>query len=127
MSVEPRASRFVLARAGIGLAAQVVTTAIELPGRTIRAGIHLPAALLGAGARGYLQLTHTVNGLAVKGDEVLELVFPPRTAQPAWVTFDEDEAVAEAEDAAEAEAEPAGTVDELPLDLDGLDGSNETR
>lgn len=125
MSVEPRASRFVLARAGIGLAAQVVTTAIELPGRTVRAGIHLPAALLGAGARGYLQLTHTVNGLAVKGDEVLELVFPPRTAQPAWVTFDEDEDAAE--DAAAAETEPAGSADELPLDLDGLDGGNETR
>lgn len=147
MSVEPRASRFVLARAGIGLAAQVVTTAVELPGRTIRAGLQLPATILGAGARSYLQLTHTVNGLAVKGDEVLELVFPPRKEQPAWATFDEDEEdgepdyevytddedleedefedeeLEEDEEAAEDTvlAAEAGAVEELPLDLDGLD------
>lgn len=87
----PRPSnRYVLARAGIGLAAVTVTTAIELPGKALGATVRLPANVLGAGARGYLQLTHAVNELARQGDAVLGAVFPPNDEQPEWATFDED-------------------------------------
>ena len=87
----PRPSnRYVIARAGLGLAAVTVTAAIELPGKALGATVRLPANVLGAGARGYLQLTHTVNELARQGDAVLGAVFPPKVEQPEWVTFDED-------------------------------------
>ena len=87
----PRPSnRYVIARAGLGLAAVTVTSAIELPGKALGATVRLPANVLGAGARGYLQLTHTVNELARQGDAVLGAVFPPKDEHPEWATFDED-------------------------------------
>ena len=88
---DPRPSnRYVLARAGLGLAAVAVTSAMELPGKAIGATVRLPANVLGAGARSYLHLTHTVNELARQGDAVLGAVFPPKDSQPEWATFDED-------------------------------------
>ena len=103
---DPRPSnRYVLARAGLGLAAVTVTSAIELPGKALGATIRLPANVLGAGARGYLQLTHTVNELARQGDAVLGAVFPPKDEQPEWATFDED--LAEKPTAGNKRAKPA--------------------
>lgn len=90
MSLEPYQSRFVLARASIGLTARIVTSTLELPGRAIRAGLHLPATVVGMGARSYLQLTHFINDLAQEGDAVIDTLMPRREAQPTWATFDED-------------------------------------
>lgn len=90
MNIEPRESRFLLARASLGLTSRIVTSTLEFPGRAIRAGLHLPAAVVGAGARRYLQLTHLVNDLAQEGDAVIEALIPRRETQPSWATFDED-------------------------------------
>lgn len=88
-------SRFVLARASVGLAAVTLDSALALPRKVVTGVVRLPATLVGAGARGYLHVTHTVNELAVQGDAVIGALLPPTKEKPEWATFDEDAPAAE--------------------------------
>lgn len=88
-------SRFVLARASLGLASVAVSTALSMPRRVVESAVRLPAGIVGAGARTYLHVIHTVNELAVQGDAVIGAILPPKDENPEWATFDEDVELAE--------------------------------
>lgn len=84
---------FFLTRASIGLAASAVEHAVSLPGRAADAVTALPTVpvrLAGGLVQTYLHAGQTLTDLAVKGDRVLSSVFPARSDQPGWATFDED-------------------------------------
>ncbi|HMT49584.1 hypothetical protein [Dietzia sp. UBA5065] len=86
---------FLLTRASIGLAASVVEHAAALPGRTVEAVASLPTVpvrVAGGLVQSYLHAGQTLTALAVKGDRVIASVFPSRSDQPEWATFDEDRA-----------------------------------
>lgn len=85
---------FLLTRASIGLAATAVEQAVALPARavgTIAALPGVPVKLAGGLVQSYLHAGQALTELAVKGDRVIESVFPARSDQPEWATFDEDE------------------------------------
>lgn len=82
-----------LTRASIGLAATAVEGAVALPGRAAGAAAALPGLpvkLAGSVLQAYLHAGQTLTELAVRGDAVLGAVFPARSDQPEWATFDED-------------------------------------
>lgn len=92
-----------LTRASIGLAATAAERVVALPDRAVEAVTTLPTIpvrVAGGLVRSYLHAGQSLTDLAVKGDKVLASVFPARSDQPGWATFDEDE------DEAEAEADP---------------------
>ncbi|MGN0099381.1 MAG: hypothetical protein ACI39C_00435 [Dietzia sp.] len=83
-----------LTRASIGLAATAAERVVALPGRAIEAVSSLPGVpvrVAGGLVQSYLHAGQTLTDLAVKGDRVLSTVFPARSDQPEWATFDEDE------------------------------------
>ncbi|MFN3599845.1 MAG: hypothetical protein ACK4UY_00490 [Dietzia sp.] len=85
---------FFLTRVSIGVAASAVELALELPGRAVQAVVTLPAVpvkVAGSLVQTYLHAGQSVAELAVKGDRVIETVFPARADKPEWATFDEDE------------------------------------
>lgn len=85
---------FLLTRASIGLAASAVEHAVALPGRAVEAVATLPTVpvrVAGGLVQSYLHAGQTLTDLAVKGDRVIATVFPTRSEQPEWATFDEDE------------------------------------
>lgn len=85
---------FFLTRASIGLAATAVEQATALPGRAVEVLGTLPGVpvrVAGSLVQSYLHAGQTLTGLAVRGDRVIESVFPARADQPEWATFDEDE------------------------------------
>lgn len=82
-----------LTRASIGLAASAVEAAVALPARTVEtvsALPGLPVKVAGSLVQSYLHAGQALTELALKGDAVIATVFPPRSAQPEWATFDED-------------------------------------
>ena len=82
-----------LTRASIGLAATAVEGAVALPGRAAEAVAALPGIpvkVAGSLVQSYLHAGQALTELAVKGDTVLSSLFPARSDQPEWVTFDED-------------------------------------
>lgn len=84
----------LLTRASIGLAATAVEQTLALPGKTLDALVALPTVpvkLAGGVVQSYLHAGQTFTELAVKGDRVIEAVFPARSDKPEWATFDEDE------------------------------------
>lgn len=85
---------FLLTRASIGLAASTVEHAVALPGRAVEAVAALPGVpvrVAGGLVQSYLHAGQTLTDLAVKGDRVIAAVFPARSDQPEWATFDEDQ------------------------------------
>jgi hypothetical protein len=100
----------LLTRASIGLAASAVEHVVALPGRAVGAVASLPAVpvrVAGGLVQSYLHAGQTLTEFAVKGDRVLAAVFPSRSDQPEWATFDEDVA-----DATAAYGTAAGAGDE---------------
>ena len=90
-----------LTRASIGLAATAVEGVAALPGRAAEAVSALPGVpvkLAGSLVQSYLHAGQALTELAVKGDAVLATVFPARSDQPEWATFDEDQAAPDAGD-----------------------------
>lgn len=84
-----------LTRASIGLAATAAERVVALPGRAVEAVTTLPGIpvrVAGGLVQSYLHAGQALTDLAVKGDKVLASVFPARSDQPEWATFDEDEA-----------------------------------
>lgn len=84
-----------LTRASIGLAATAVEQASTLPARAGEAlgGLPgVPVRLAGGLVQSYMHAGQALTDLAVKGDRVLESLFPAHSDQPGWATFDEDEA-----------------------------------
>ena len=66
---------------------------MALPGRAAGAAAALPGLpvkLAGSVLQAYLHAGQTLTELAVRGDAVLGAVFPARSDQPEWATFDED-------------------------------------
>lgn len=85
----------LLTRASIGLAAIAAERVVALPGRaaeTVSTLPGVPVRVAGSLVQSYLHAGQTLTDLAVKGDKVLASVFPVRSDQPEWATFDEDEA-----------------------------------
>lgn len=85
----------LLTRASIGLAATAAERVAALPGRAVETVATLPGVpvrIAGSLVQSYLHAGQTLTDLAVKGDQVLASVFPARSDQPEWATFDEDEA-----------------------------------
>lgn len=83
-----------LTRASIGLAATAVEQASTLPARASGAlgGLPgVPVRIAGGLVQSYMHAGQALTDLAVKGDRVLESMFPARVDQPEWATFDEDE------------------------------------
>ena len=82
-----------LTRATIGLAATAVEGVVALPGRAADAVSTIPGVpvkLAGSLVQSYLHAGQRLTDLAVKGDRVIAAMFPARTDQPEWATFDED-------------------------------------
>lgn len=82
-----------LTRASIGLAATAAEAVVALPGRAVESVAALPGLpvkLAGNLVQSYLHAGQTLTDLAVKGDAVIATVFPSRSDQPEWATFDED-------------------------------------
>lgn len=105
---------FLLARAGLGLAALGVEHAVALPGRAARglAGLpSLPVRLAGSAVQTYLHVGQTVTGLAVRGDRVIGALVPAPRDTPSWAQFDEDAPGGPAA----GDAPPVGEVPDLPV------------
>lgn len=82
-----------LTRASIGLAATAVEQVVALPGRAVDAVSTLPSVPVRVSGRlvqSYLHAGQALTDLAVKGDRVLDSVFPAKSDHPEWATFDED-------------------------------------
>lgn len=85
----------------MGAAATAVQETRKLP-QTI---LMYPMTLVSQAAQLVMRMQQNVAELAIKGDETLESIFPPRDEQPMWATFDEDYA----DDAAgAADVRPSG-------------------
>jgi hypothetical protein len=70
----------------IGAAAIFVEETRKLP-QTI---LMYPMTLASQAAHLVMRFQQNVADLAIKGDETLEALFPPKDEQPEWATFDED-------------------------------------
>ena len=100
-----------LTRASIGLAATAVEGVVALPGRAADVVSTLPGVpvkVAGSLVQSYLHAGQRLTDLAVKGDRVIASVFPARTDQPGWATFDEDLVAGEAD--ADGADVPSGRV-----------------
>ena len=76
----------------VGAAATVVEETRKLP-QTI---LMYPMTLVSQAAHLIMRWQQNVADLVIKGDETLDMLFPPKDEQPEWATFDEDIDEAEA-------------------------------
>jgi len=76
----------------VGAAATVIEETRKLP-QTI---LMYPFTLVSQAAHLIMRWQQNVADLVIKGDETLDMLFPPKDEQPEWATFDEDIDEAEA-------------------------------
>ena len=76
----------------VGAAATVVEETRKLP-QTI---LMYPMTLVSQAAHLIMRWQQNVADLVIKGDETLDILFPPKDEHPQWATFDEDVGDAEA-------------------------------
>lgn len=77
---------------GVRLLVGVAATAVEETRRLPQNIMMYPMTLASQVAHLVMKVQQDLADLVIKGDETLESIFPPRDEQPAWATFDEDEA-----------------------------------
>jgi hypothetical protein len=70
----------------VGAAALIVEETLRLP-QTL---LMYPMTLASQAAHLVMRFQQNVADLAIKGDETLDALFPPKEEQPEWATFDED-------------------------------------
>ena len=70
----------------VGAAATVIEETRRLP-QTI---LMYPMTIMSQAAHLVMRFQQNLADLAIKGDETLETLFPPKDEQPEWATFDED-------------------------------------
>jgi hypothetical protein len=70
----------------IGAAITIVEETLKLPHTLLT----YPMTLASQAAHIVMRMQQNVADLVIKGDEALEVLFPPKDEQPEWATFDED-------------------------------------
>jgi hypothetical protein len=65
-------------------------TAIEETRRLPQTILTYPMTMVSQAANIVMHVQQNLAELAIKGDETLEQLFPPKEEQPEWATFDED-------------------------------------
>lgn len=70
----------------VGAAATVIEETRKLP-QTI---LMYPMTIMSQAAHLVMRFQQNLADLAIKGDETIETLFPPKDEQPEWATFDED-------------------------------------
>jgi hypothetical protein len=68
----------------------VAVTTFEETRRLPRTILMYPMTLVSQAANLFMHVQQNLAELVIKGDEVLEQLFPPKDEQPEWATFDED-------------------------------------
>jgi hypothetical protein len=77
---------------GVRLLVGVAATAVEETRKLPQTILMYPMTVASQVAHLVMKVQQDVADLVIKGDETLETLFPPKDEQPAWATFDEDEA-----------------------------------
>lgn len=75
---------------GVRLLVGAAATAIEETRRLPHTILMYPMTVASQAANLVMHLQQNLAELVIKGDEVLEQLFPPKDEQPEWATFDED-------------------------------------
>ncbi|WP_026255829.1 lipid droplet-associated protein [Mycobacterium sp. 155] len=75
---------------GVRLLVGAAVTAIEETRRLPHTILMYPMTVASQAANLVMHLQQNLAELVIKGDEVLDQLFPPKDEQPEWATFDED-------------------------------------
>ncbi len=88
---------------GVRLLVGAAATALEETRKIPQTILTYPMTVASQAANLVMHVQQNLAELAIKGDETLEQLFPPKDEQPEWATFDEDfETAPDAEDNAQA-------------------------
>ncbi len=77
---------------GVRLLVGIAVTAIEETRRLPQTILMYPVTVASTFAQIVMKVQQDLAGLAIRGDEALDELFPPKEEQPDWATFDEDAA-----------------------------------
>ena len=75
---------------GVRLLIGVAVTAIEETRKLPQTILMYPVTVASTVAQIVMKVQQDLADLAIKGDETLDSLFPPKEEQPEWATFDED-------------------------------------
>lgn len=75
---------------GVRLLIGVAVTAIEETRKLPQTILMYPVTVASTVAQLVMKVQQDLADLAIKGDETLDSLFPPKDEQPEWATFDED-------------------------------------
>jgi len=75
---------------GVRLLVGAAATALEETRKLPQTILMYPMTVASQAAHLYMHIQQNLAELAIKGDEVLDTIFPPKDEQPEWATFDED-------------------------------------
>ncbi|MFM8597431.1 MAG: lipid droplet-associated protein [Mycobacterium sp.] len=75
---------------GVRLLVGIAVTAIEETRRLPQTILMYPVTVASTFAQVVMKVQQDLAGLAIRGDEALEGLFPPKDEKPDWATFDED-------------------------------------
>jgi hypothetical protein len=75
---------------GVRLLVGVAVTAIEETRKLPQTILMYPMTFASQVAHLVMKVQQDVADLVIKGDEILDQLFPPKEEQPEWATFDED-------------------------------------
>src|ERR1700739_3505398 len=81
---------------GIRLLVGAAATGVEETRKLPQTILMYPMTLVSQAAHLIMRWQQNVADLVIKGDETLDMLFPPKDEQPEWATFDEDIDEAEA-------------------------------
>ena len=87
---------------GVRLIIGVAVTAIEETRKLPQTILMYPMTVASTVAQIVMKVQQDLADLAIKGDETLDSLFPPKDEQPEWATFDED--LGGSEDSAQPQA-----------------------
>jgi hypothetical protein len=75
---------------GVRLLVGMAVIAIEETRRLPQTILMYPMTVASQAANLFMHIQQNLAELAIKGDEALDHLFPPKDEQPEWATFDED-------------------------------------
>lgn len=76
---------------GVRLLVGAAATAVEETRKLPQTILMYPMTLVSQAAQLVMRMQQNVADLVNKGDETLEIIFPPKDERPPWATFDEDD------------------------------------
>ena len=91
-AAQPRLLAMATAPFGVRLLVGIAVTAIEETRRLPQTILMYPVTVASTFAQIVMKVQQDLAGLAIRGDEALDELFPPKEEQPDWATFDEDAA-----------------------------------